>query len=433
MATSFGSNTSLSLQNYILTSATCQEQLNKPLSFTNFQSGNIPAQQYIQRFSDDPLFSDITATVVTPKFAKRCQLTRIDVCSSESFHSGDKYSDCFTVSLLDRYLTRGLPNSCQTSRGRFVRKQVSPVCNMDIKDIKSLRCNQLCAENVLSVWVENRDKYLNKYSSNSSEDEKGDQFTFCTSRNEKRESILVHPPRGKSMIIKSAEKGSHGEKIKKNYDKSNISEIGPYLYDMVEWSRTIASLDAKAQHRIQNKPSKDGSHRSNDVTWSSRCSNYDGCSIKGHTTGTNMPTRHAKNVNVCERFQKERSSCYDTNSTQNSNSLHIYESGKYVRKRLTSTEFKRKVHMNYGDGKRRRMKTNGILKPASSNVTIINDILTSADVSRQKLTNLSNKSHVVFTPVTRAISRSVGPCKKQITMKINIILMKKNCSRILYL
>ncbi|KAK3579431.1 hypothetical protein CHS0354_028229 [Potamilus streckersoni] len=336
----------------------------------------MPAQ-YIQRFSDDPLFSVLTVTAIIPKFAKRRRLTRINVYSLESVHPGDKYIDCFTGSLQDQYLTKSLPTSCQTNRGRFVRKQLSPVGDMVMENIKN---------------------YFNNYASNSSEDENGDQCTFCTSKNEKRECTSVLSPRGKRMILKSAEKRFQSKKRKNNDYKSNRSEIDPDSCDMVEWSRAIAVLTEKAQHMSKSKPSKDGSHH----TWSTDCFNNDRCSIKLHATYTSTPTRSFINGSVCERFQKERNSFYNTKSTIDSDSSHFYESRKNVRKRPVMgnvakfasiasislgvlTEFKRNVHLKYGDRKRRRIKTNGILKLSTTlKVTIINDILKSAGVSETK-------------------------------------------------
>ncbi|KAK3610472.1 hypothetical protein CHS0354_016661 [Potamilus streckersoni] len=415
------------LKSYLFTSVSSKEKYEASLSSYSRGECLVPVSNAEYGMlnldlEEDPLFLDYTANVITPRFTKRRRLTLIKLYSSESVNPGDRYG-CYTSSILDQYLEKSVPIRSKTNSERSVEDQSLPDCGTDLKDIKPLSCIQMDAEHRLSV------SFDTDYSSISSGEDSVKNAVFRPFKVKGRESTLIPLPQRKKMIIKCSENNAKGKKRKNNDDKKpNRSEDGQDIFKTGKSSYPIPPPRKKARHRTkdQNRASEDGDHQSssNGIIFSAYpedvCGSIKRYEIPIKENYTCINTTCVKNFDVCERKQSERSTVSGSELSLNSNLLQRYHSRYNVRTKrpvmgksaifmsidLLSfdvlAEINRKVHLKYGDSKRRRIKTNGILKSESGAKKTIRE--------------------------TSEVFRKIGPCRKLIAIKN--LFMKKDCSSI---
>ncbi|KAK3594389.1 hypothetical protein CHS0354_009686 [Potamilus streckersoni] len=398
---------------------------------------------------------DITANVISSSFNKTRQFTLMKLYSSETVSFGEQYFGYSTANLL--YLA----NSCETSCGSLVKKRVSPAYDMELKNVKLFRCEDMGAEHYLFVRKEKIDNCFKGMALNSFENDGDEQKTIYASKNVEQNGTPEPPSRSKMGTNKSSENKSQDQKRKNNVDITYARSVTFHeAHEKGDSSFPVLSQRKKPRIRNQDNDSNNSCPILTYFAWTLyyRANVINRC--RTPITMTRTCTNYIKTFNVCERFQRE-GSVSEIKLSLNSNTIQLCElrqnnatkcpvMGKTVKfasmDSLSSevlTEIKRKVHIKYGDKKRRRLKTNGILASTVACRSRVTDgIIKSTPESSPTVTNGTTKSALVSTPTTkygilrsavvsilaikdkRVVSRWIRTCKKLIGFKKKISLTK---------
>ncbi|KAL3876755.1 hypothetical protein ACJMK2_034551 [Sinanodonta woodiana] len=439
MGTSRVCTDSLDLKRYFITPTSCPQPSVLP---ANQDACPVPTLDGVYADSNLHVNNDelnIRAYMITTSFNKRHRLPLIKMFSPERIHPEDKYFGCSTTNLL--YCA----NSRETSCGSLVKQQVMPVCNKDLNNVKQPKCKDMGNEHRLLVSKENTKYWFKDKALNSFEELDDEQNTLCTSKTVEQNGTQDPPSRRKMGINKKSKKISRG-KTRKNFadDTSTRSVVGHETHEKGESSCPAALQMKKARTRNQNKDFNTDRTILTDFSTSLNYHDPDHsfivrCETLTKKTRICIDTIYINNFTGCERFQK-KGIVSETKLSSNFSSLRLCElrpndttkrpvmgkTAKFASMDSRSLdvlkEIKRKVHVKYGDKKRRRVKTNGILTSAvvcRSKVT--NGNLTSTHKSCTTVTDSILKSTVVSSP-----TRQYGDLNS--TAVVSILAMKDKCA-----
>ncbi|KAL3865219.1 hypothetical protein ACJMK2_006835 [Sinanodonta woodiana] len=403
-------NTSLDLKRYLLTVPVSNKRKYEA-SLSSYCQGACLVPVSDADLDEDPLFLDYTLNVITPRCAKRRRLTLIKFYSSESVNPGDTHG-CSTSSLLDQYLTKIIPLVRNTKCERSVLEQLSPVIGT-----QPFNCMKMGAEQCTSAWNETNINYYSDYSSIFSEKDNAQRPAILFSTVEGRSSTPIPPPRTK-RITKSSENITKGKK-RKNDDDKTLTTNEDAQDKTRKSSYPIPPPRKKACHRSKDKNrTSEDQFSNNGIIFSDYiCGSIKQYKIPIKETCTGIITTCVTNGNDCERLQSENSTVSGSEPFLNPNSLLPYHlrhnvgtkrpvmgrSAIFISIDLMSfdvlAEINRKVHLKYGDRKRRRIKTNGILNSEFG--------------AKKKIMETSE------------VFRKLGPCRKLLAFK-KLMSMKKD-------